>query len=90
MLEHFIPSAQEARKITNNYIPEETTKVIKDIGEEIIKLANDGNSALFISEMVDDWFPYFNSYAKKFFEKLGYEVSYQYGRVDGNYWIISW
>lgn len=86
---HVLP-AQEARKITNNYVPIETQQVIESIGKEIEKLANDGNSTLFISETSDIWFQYFNPYVKGFFEKLGYNVSYQYGGIDGNYWTISW
>lgn len=83
-------TAKEARKITDNYIPKETTELIEAIGNEIIKLANDGNHVLFISETADVWFPYFNPYVKGFYENLGYEVSYQYGGVNGNYWTISW
>lgn len=85
-----IITAKEAREITNNYIPEETSQIIKEIGQEIINLSNDGNSVLLISETSDVWFQYFDNFTKKYFEKLGYKVSYQYGGIDGDYWIISW
>lgn len=89
-MDYNIITAEEARKITNNYIPEETNRIIEEIGQEIINLSNDGNSTLFISETSDVWFQYFNNFTKEYFEKLGYKVSYQYGGIDGNYWTISW
>lgn len=85
-----ILSAKEAREIANSYASNEAQEIIKSIGEEIQKLANDGNSTLFISEMAEGWFPYFDSYVKRFFENLGYKVSCHYGGIDGNYWTISW
>lgn len=90
MIDAHIISAQETREITKKYIPIESQEIIESIGKEIKKLANDGNSVLFISEESDVWFLYFNPYIKEFLEKLGYEISYQYGGIDGNYWIIKW